>query len=205
MQSPETTVPPHDSTPPAAPPSGPVVPDFSGTPVPIGQLTEHPEWPLNALGTFVTIHGFEGVVVDIIGQSIKVLSSERITQRFNANRLKTLFAPPDRSKPVSSYEPPKPVAAPVQVPVATATEPESEPELPKRIHITEPDFTQELRAIRTYAAENDFPQCAYGKHVDISGFSGVVVEIVRGSLKVLDQEGTLRSYNAVALRKLYGR
>lgn len=167
--------------------------------MPIGQLTERADWPQCALGVLVSIHGFEGLVVDILGQSIRVRSSDRITQRFNANRLKTLFAPPDRSPLVSSYEPPKPVAP------APAETDEPEPELPKRAHIAKPDFTQEVRAIRTYAAENDFPQCAYGRHVDISGFSGVVVEIVKGSLKVQDQGGTLRSYNAVALRKLYGR
>ena len=34
---------------------------------------------------------------------------------------------------------------------------------------------------------------------------GVVVEIVGGSLKVQALEGHIRSYNAVVLKKLYGR
>lgn len=173
----------------------------AGAPVPIGQLTESPEWPQNALGVFVSIHGFEGVVVDIIGQSLKVQSSERITQRFNANRLRTLFAPPDRSRPVpSTTQPPPPAPEP-----ASAAEATAEPAEPVRQYVEDPDFSQPMKAIRTFAAETDFPQCAYGRHVDISGFSGVVVEIVRGSLKVRAADGTLRSYNAVTLRKLYGR
>ena len=197
MQSPETSDRDHAATP-AAPVRKVTTPDFSGTPVPIGQLTERPDWPQCALGVFVSIHGFEGVVVELINQSFKVVSAERITQRFNANRLKTLFTPPDRSTPVPSSEPPKRITPPV------AEEAEAEPEMPVRLHITNPDFTQPMRAIRTYVSETDFPKCVYGKHVDISGYSGVVVEIVKGSLKVQSQEGTVRSYNAITLKKLYG-
>ena len=177
-------------------------PDFSGTPQPIGQWTERADFPQCALGAYVSIHGFAGVLVEIINQSIKVQSPDGKSQRFNAYRLKTLFAPPDRTKPVAqtlSMERPKPVAERRRV----NDEPEPEP-LP-RIHITNPDFSTEVRAIRTYVSQPDFPKSVYGKHVDIPGYQGVVVEIVNGSLKVQSPTGTLRSYNAEALKKLYGR
>ena len=96
-------------------------------------------------------------------------------------------------------ERPKPVAEPKP----TRDEPADEPA--PRVHITAPDFTAPVRAIRTYASQPDFPQCAYGQHVDIPGYSGVVVEIVKGSLKVQSPTGTIRSYNAEALKTLYGR
>ena len=201
MQSPENTVQEAESTP-AAPTSRVITePDFSGTALPIGSMTERADWPKCALGALVDIHGFEGVVVEIINQSLKVRSSERITQRFNAYRLKVLFAPPERSHTVPSIQAPRAVP-----PAAVAPEEEiPAPAAPVRVHITEPDFSAPIRAIRTYASQADFPQCAYGKHVDIPGYAGVVVEIVKGSLKVQSEEGTIRSFNASALRKLYGK
>ena len=177
-------------------------PDFSGTPQPIGQWTERADFPQCALGAYVSIHGFAGVLVEIINQSIKVQSPDGKSQRFNAYRLKTLFAPPDRTKPAPetlSMERPKPVAE--RPPV----DDEPEPEPPPRMHITNPDFTAEVRAIRTYASQPGFPQSVYGKHVDIPGYQGVVVEIVKGSLRVQSPTGTIRSYNVDALKKLYGR
>ena len=202
MQSPESLSPDPESTP-ATPPSKVVSqPDFSGTPQPIGQWTERPDFPRCALGAHVSIHGFAGVVVEIINQSIKVMSAQGITQRFNAHRLKTLFAPPDRTKPsleVLSMERPQPVAERKPEPE------ESEPTPPARVFIANPDFSTPVQAIRAYASQPDFPQCAYGKHVDIPGYTGVVVEIVKGSLKVRSESGTTRSYNADALKKLYGR
>ncbi len=201
MQSPTTTDQDTEAAPPA--PARKVItePNFSGTPQPIGQWTERADFPQCALGAYVSIHGFAGVVVEIVSQSIKVLSPDGLMQRFNAYRLKALFSPPDRSKPAPqtlSTERPKPVAEPRPAP--------DEPEpAPPRVHITDPDFTAPVRAIRTYASQPDFPQCAYGKHVDIPGYSGVVVEIVKGSLKVQSPTGTIRSYNAEALKKIYGK
>ena len=177
-------------------------PDFSGTSQPIGQWTERADFPQCALGAYVSIHGFAGVLVEIINQSIKVVAPDGKSQRFNAYRLKTLFAPPERTKPTPqtlSMERPKFVAEPKPV------DDEPEPEPLARVHISEPDFSAPVRAIRTYANQPDFPQCAYGKHVDIPGYQGVVVEIVRGSLKVQSPTGTIRSYNADQLKKLYGR
>ena len=200
-----------------------IQPDFTTPAVPIGQFTERPDWPQCVLGLHVSIHGFEGVVIEIINHSIRVISAERITQRFNASRLKTLFAPMDRSRP----EPPPPVEArnpaAVSEPAVTADRPASPPSpvrkpvapapTPTPIappqeameRITRPDFSAPVRAIRTYAGERDFPGCAYGKHVDIRGYSGVVVEIEGGALKVQAPDGTLRSFVASNLRKVYGR
>ncbi|MEQ2007813.1 MAG: hypothetical protein ABMA26_13535 [Limisphaerales bacterium] len=202
MQSPTTTEPETDDASPA--PARKVItePDFSGTPEPIGQWTERADFPQCALGAHVSIHGFTGVVVEIVNQSLRVRSPDGVSQRFNAYRLKTLFAPPDRTKPVAqplSMERPKPVAE------RRPSRDEPEPEPPARVHITNPDFNQPVRAIRAFASQADFPQCAYGKHVDIPGYAGVVVEIVGGSLKVQSPTGTIRSYNAEALRKLYGK
>ncbi len=199
MTSPETTEAENAPPPPASTPKVITAPDFSGEPVPIGQWTERPDFPQCTLGHHVSIHGFAGVVVEIVNQSLKVRSADGISQRFNAYRLKTLFAPPDRTKPspqVLSMDRPKPVERKPE-------EPEAEP-LP-RIHILNPDFNQPVRAIRSYASLADFPQCVYGKHVDIPGYSGVVVEIVKGSLRVQSPTGTVRSYNVDALKKLYGR
>ena len=43
-----------------------------------------------------------------------------------------------------------------------------------------------------------------GQHVDIGGYPGVVVEIVKSSIKVRSADGTMMSYNYNALRRLYG-
>lgn len=202
MQSPSTSEPDHEATSPAPPPRVIAEPDFSGEPVPIGQFTERANFPQCTLGVYVSIHGFTGVVVEIISQSLKVRSREGISQRFNAYRLKTLFAPPDRTKPVTPalwMERPQPEPTPKPI----ADEPEEPP--PARRVVTNPDFDQPVRAIRVFATQADFPENVYGKHVDIPGYSGVVVEIIKGSLRVRSVMGTTRSYNVDALKKLYGR
>ena len=195
MQSPTTST--NDQTaPPAAPtPAAIEEPDFSGTPQPISEFTGRADFPECALGAYVDIRGFAGVVVEIVNQSIKVRSSEGITQRFNAYRLKTLCAPPEHIEAVPTtrnIDRPKPEPAPA---------PESKP----RVYIADPDFSAPIQPINVYACQPDFPKCAYGKHVDIQGYAGVVVEIVKGSLKVHSQAGTTRSYNGEVLRKLYGK
>ena len=203
MQSPSTSEPENEATPAVPTPKVIAEPDYSGEPIPIGQFTERPDYPQCTLGAYVSIHGFTGVVVEIINQSLKVRSREGSSQRFNAYRLKTLFAPPDRTKPVSqtlSMERPKPAPAPKPV--------DDEPEedlTPARRIITNPDFDQPVRAIRGFATQADFPENVYGKHVDIPGYAGVVVEIAKGSLRVQSPTGTIRSYNVDALKKLYGR
>ena len=51
----------------------------------------------------------------------------------------------------------------------------------------------------------NFPACTYGKHVDIQGYEGVVVEIAKGSLKIRSRAGNTRSYNAKVLKKIFGQ
>ena len=200
MQSPTTPEPATEATP--AAPARMVItePDFSGTAQPIGELAGRADFPQCALGAYIDIQGFAGVVVEIVGQSIKVRPPEGITQRFNANRLRTLHAPPVRPEPVAtplSVESPAPVASPEPA--------QDSPETPKRVYISDPDFASPVRVINDYASQADFPKCAYGKHVDILGYTGVVVEIVKGSLRIQSPSGITRSYNAEVLRKVYGK
>ncbi len=186
-----------DQQPAATPPEPPrpiSTPDFSGAPLSIEDLAGRPDFPQCVRGVYIDIRGFAGVVVDIVNQSIKVRSPEGTTQSFNAYRLKALFAPPER------YEPPMPTEAERPQPAVPPT-----PAGPPRVYIADPDFTAPIQPINDYAGQPDFPQCAYGRHVDIVGFAGVVVEIVKGSLKVQPQTGGTRSYNAEVLRKLYGK
>jgi hypothetical protein len=88
---------------------------------------------------------------------------------------------------------------------ATSEPARANPSAPPREYIADPDFTLPIRAINDYARQSDFPKCAYGKHVDIQGYTGVVVEFVKGSLKIQSPSGITRSYNAEILRKLYGK
>jgi hypothetical protein len=173
-------------------------PNFSGTPQPISEFTGRADFPQCARGAYVDIRGFAGVVVDIVNQSIKVRSPDGITQSFNANRLKTLYAPPDHSEP-------EPMTMNTGRSKTVAEPPRPAPAAPPRIYIADPDFTTPVRPINDYAGKPDFPKCAYGKHVDILGYTGVVVEIVAGSLKIQSAIGTTRSYNGEVLKKLYGK
>jgi hypothetical protein len=202
------TIPPESETEAtAAVPVAPKVitePDYSAEPQPISQFTTRADYPACLLGVHIDIRGYAGVVVEIVNQSIRVLSSEGILQSFNFNRLKTLNAPPTRFEPMPStraVEKPK---------VVSAAEPEVADETlaveaPERVYIAEPDFSVPFQKIDEFAGLPDFPQCAYGKHVDIRDYTGVVVEIVRGSLKVQSPDGVMRSYNASVLKKLYGK
>lgn len=200
MQSPEQD---NQTITPSTSKSAPLIkPDFSGTPQPIGDLAGRDDFPQCALGAYIDIQGFSGVVVEIVNQSIKVRPSEGITQRFNANRLKTLYSPAIRPEP-------GPVPAELEAspsPRSTAVESTStEPEAPSRVFIADPDFSAPIRLINDYASRPDFPKCAYGQHVDILGYTGVVIEIVKGSLKVQSPAGISRSYNAEVLRKVHGK
>jgi len=68
---------------------------------------------------------------------------------------------------------------------------------------SQPDITP--HSISELVADPDFPTSAMGKTVDIKGFVGVVVDIVKNSIKVRsDAEGATMSYNYNALRRLYG-
>jgi len=175
-------------------------PDFSGPAQPIDDFAGRADFPQCVLGEHIDIQGFAGVVVEIVKDSIRVRPPQGMTQRFNANRLKTLYAPPVRPE----HDAPTPT---VEHPEADATsEPvRSKPSAPPREYIADPDFTVPIQPINDYAGQPNFPKCAYGKHVDIQGYTGVVVEFVKGSLKIQSPAGITRSYNAEVLRKLYGK
>jgi hypothetical protein len=58
--------------------------------------------------------------------------------------------------------------------------------------------------ISELVTDPDFPNSALGKRVDIKGYIGVIMEIVKNSIKVRSAEGNTVSYNFNALRRLYG-
>lgn len=175
-------------------------PDFSSAPQPIEDFAGRADFPQCALGLYLDIRGFAGVVMEIVKQSLKVRSPDGITQSFNAYRLKSLYAPPDHSEPL-------PVTARVNrpEPVAESEPDEPKPPVPMREYIAEPDFSAPVQPVSDYAGQPGFPQCAYGAHVDIGGHIGVVVEIVKGSLKVQNDAGSTRSFNIEVLKKLHGK
>jgi hypothetical protein len=157
-------------------------------PVPISEFAARPDFPECTLNQCVDIGGFSGTVVSIIRQSLRVKAPEGGTQSFNYHTLKKLYGPRVEIQPMPQQR--------------DAPE-ESEPEPPKRNVITEPDFTAPVRAINEFTGLRDFPQAVFGQHVDVGGYSGVVVEIVNRSLRVRSTEEVTRSYNADVLRKLY--
>lgn len=204
MTSPTQSDPVNETTLPVSTRTVIVKPDFSGTPQPIGEIAGRADFPQCAHGVSIDIQGFAGVVVELIGQSIKVRSSEGITQRFNVNRLKALYAPAVRPEPVAITVTVRAKAG--NPPPAAKTEPiQEKPESPARAYIAHPDFTAPVQPIKEFACQSNFPKCAYGKHVDIEGYIGVVVEFVKGSVKIKSAAGTTRSYNAEVLRKNFGK
>lgn len=168
---------------------------------PISDLVARADFPECSRGLLVNIGGYQGTVVDIVGHSLKVRSTEQTTMSFNANTLKRLYGPREEQKPIAqsaSYE------TGTGTRTETVTESSSpEPEAPKRNIITEPNFDLPVKMIREFTGRSDFPQCTFGEYVDIGGYKGVVVEIVKGSLKVRSPEEVIRSYNSQVLRKLY--
>ena len=199
MQSSSTPDPVNEATSPTPPPRVISEPNFAGAPQPIDDFAGRADFPQCALGAYIDIQGFAGVVVEIVKESIRVRSPEGITQRFNANRLKTLYAPPIRPEPAVSPDADRPK------PYAASEPDEAKPSPPPRDYIANPDFAAPIRPINDYAGQPDFPKSAYGKHVDIQGYTGVVVEFVKGSLKIQSPSGITRSYNAEILKKLYGK
>lgn len=175
-------------------------PDFSGAPQPIEEYAGRTDFPQCALGLYLDIRGFAGVVMEIVKQSIKVRSPDGTTQSFNAYRLKSLYAPPDHSEPM-----PTTTHDDRPAPVAESEPDEPKPPAPVREYIAEPDFSAPVQPISDFASQPGFPKCSYGAHVDIGGHIGVVVEIVKGSIKVQNDVGATRSFNIEVLKKLHGK
>jgi hypothetical protein len=173
-------------------------PSFEGPPKLIAEFAGQPDFPKCALGEFVDIGGYAGVVVEIVKQSIKVRAPEGTIQSFNYNWLRKLYCRVIQSEisEMTSVEAP---------PVPAEERGQTTPPIPKRDVITKPNFDRAVKGISVFACRSDFPRCAFGEFVDIGGYTGVVVENVNRSLKVMSPEGSLRSYNADVLRKLYGQ
>src|SRR5690606_6120217 len=93
--------------------------------------------------------------------------------------------------------------SPQQEPQPAAPE-EEKVESPKTNVIHAPNFDRPAKPIIDFAGRSDFPQCTLGEFLNIGGYAGVVVEIVKHSLKVQSAEGRTMSFNANGLRKLYG-
>ena len=192
LTSPDSETSPAAETSPSATGPNPV-PNFDTPPRLISELVVDPNFPKSALGLHVDIGGVTGVITEIVKHSVKLRTPEGQLMSFNAFTLCKLYAPAPRSEPA----PP-----PVEVPAATGED--SEPEDPEQEFLAAPDFTQPLQPMSDWVQRADFPQRALGAHVDLGGYSGVVVQVVRQSLKILSQQGDLRSYNAAVLRKLHG-
>jgi hypothetical protein len=180
-------------------------PDFSGPPKPIADLVVDPEFPKSALGQHVDIGGYAGVVVEIVKGSLKVRSLEGVTKSFNAPGLRRIYGPAVRPEPLEAEDekPRQPLPDPVSrtLPKYRAETPPA----PKRDVISEPDFTKPVRNIVDFINRPGFPKSTFGEHLEIGGYTGVVVEIVNRSLKVRSQSEMTRSYNADVLQKLYGK
>jgi hypothetical protein len=143
---------------------------------------------------------------------LKIRHAEGRMQSFNVNVLRKLYAPPVRQQPIAGAPASRPSPAPIRSSEASrdsepeaepAAEPEPETRTPNRWTIATPDFNAPLVSIVTLLQQADFPRSALGAHVDIGGYTGVVVEVVNQSLRVLSPEGQRRNYNGPALRKLY--
>lgn len=156
--------------------------------VPIADVVARSGFPHSAVGEFVDIGGFAGVIVEVIHNSIKVAAPEGFTRRFNYHRLRELYGP--RPEPVRLEEAPP------------APEPAPETAQPTR-EIEELNFDREARPVRSYLDRADYPMCLLGELVDIGGYIGVVVSVDSDSIKVRSQQGTSRKYNAGVLKRLH--
>jgi hypothetical protein len=156
---------------------------------PISELVAHPNFPNSAVGEKVDIRGYTGMIVEVVKNSIKVRSAEGNMVSYNFHTLRRLYGP--------RVEPNEALAEP-----APPSEPVSDPK-PERRVILEPNFDLPLVPIESLVHQPEFPDCAFGVHVDLHGFTGVVVELVGRSLKIRSPEGSTRSYNADGLRKIY--
>lgn len=90
---------------------------------------------------------------------------------------------------------------------STAPDPSSEAPTPapgsSPLIPTPESFARPATPMADFASREDFPACTLGQHVDLGGFTGVVVQIVRQSLKVASPDGAVQSFNIVRLRRLH--
>ncbi len=173
-----------------------VPPDFTAPITPISEFVTHPDFPECVLGQHLDIGGYTGVAIAVVKQSIKVKSAEGLVRSFKSYGLQRIYGPPPEHIPVMESPPAAPGApTPTPEPVKAA---------PPREVIEEPNFDQPIVPIVVALAVPNFPQGALGQHLEIGGYTGVVVEIIQQSLKVRSRQGTSRNYNINLLRKIYG-
>ena len=158
---------------------------------PIAELILRPDFPQGTLGEQVEIGGNAGTIIEIVRHSIRVRSAEGVTMGYNVNVLRKLYGPPAAAE-VAEF------VAPVEVPPPA-------PPSPPRDFIENPDFSAPPKPIEQFVNRADFPRCVYGLHLDLHGYEGVVVEIIKRSLKIRSLQGSTRSYNADGLARLYGK
>lgn len=174
-----------------------VPPDFNAPVKSVADFVTRIDFPECVLGEHLDLGGYTGVVVAVVKQSIKVKSREGATRSFKSYGLQRLYAPPPEAEPAVELPPPSetdsalPADAPAPAPSAEVIE--------------QPNFEQPVKAIVELLTNPEFPRCAFGEHVEIGGYIGVVVEIANQTLKVRSQQGTSRNYNALRLRSIYGR
>ena len=180
---------------------------------PIAELITRPEFPQCAVGERVDIGGYNGMVVEIVNQSMKVRSPEGAIRGFNVHALRKLYgpaqhleaAPRPESRMESAIQPTLEVsAAPADSSKESAPPTAREAARPPRGIISEPNFKAPIKPIAELLVDPGFPHRALGENVNIGGTTGVIVEIVRNSIKVRSSEGGTMSYNIRALHKLYG-
>jgi hypothetical protein len=67
-------------------------PDFGSPLVPIESLVHRPDFPRCAFGVMIDLHGFTGVVVELVGPSLKVRSREGSTRSYNGDGLRKIYS-----------------------------------------------------------------------------------------------------------------
>ena len=136
-----------------------------------------------------------------VPQGFKVIGTAIGTEASTASRAetKTVATPAPPSKAQNPEGADTDAVAPDEVAEETPAS------APVRDVIEDPNFESPVKPITEFMHRPDFPKCCFGEHVDIGSYVGVVVEIVKHSLKVRSAEGMTRSYNADGLRKIYGQ
>jgi len=67
-----------------------------------------------------------------------------------------------------------------------------------------PDFNAPVKPVADFVDRPDFPQCVLGEHLDLGGFTGVVVAVIKQSIKVRSADGATRSFKSYGLQRIYG-
>lgn len=66
-------------------------PNFQSPLVLIESLVHRSDFPGCAFGLFVDLHGFSGVVVELVGRSLKIRSPEGSTRSYNSDGLRKIY------------------------------------------------------------------------------------------------------------------